>query len=51
MSMDAPSIRPLSDACGAEVTNVDLARISDTGLADIRRLVAERGVVVVRDQH
>ncbi len=50
MTAQTLSIRPLSDSCGAEVTDIDLARISDTGLSDIRRLVAERGVVVVRDQ-
>ena len=50
MTAQTLSIRPLSDTCGAEVTDIDLARISDTVLSDIRRLVAERGVVVVRDQ-
>ena len=50
MTEDDLTVTPLSATCGAEVEGVDLARLTDGQMADIRRLVAERGVVVVRDQ-
>lgn len=36
---------------GAEVTDLDIAAATDTDVAELRALLAERGVVVLRDQH
>ena len=44
-------IRPLSAHCGAEISGVDLADLSQEGLATIRATLAERGVVFLHDQH
>lgn len=41
----------LTPACGAEVVNVDVRALQDADIERLRRLVADRGVVVFRDQH
>jgi taurine dioxygenase len=43
-------IRPLSPHVGAEVTGAQLSALSDAELVDLKRLIAERGVAVLRDQ-
>jgi taurine dioxygenase len=43
-------VRPLAGAVGAEIFGLDLAELDDGGVAEIRRALADRGVVVFRDQ-
>ncbi|MDO9377537.1 MAG: TauD/TfdA family dioxygenase [Nocardioidaceae bacterium] len=45
--MLATTLQPL----GAEVTGIDLADVTDADVAELRALLAEAGVVVLRDQH
>ena len=47
MSVD---VRPLTGVMAAEVRGVDLARIDDVELAEVRRLACEHEVLVIRDQ-
>lgn len=47
MSLSVQNITPV---IGAEVSGVDLARIDDVTAAALRRLLADRGVLVFRDQ-
>ena len=45
-------VAPLTPHVGAEVTGLDLSRpLADEELADLRRALADRGVLAVRDQH
>ena len=44
------TMRPLAPHCGVEITGVDARTIDDAGFADIRQALAERGVVLLRDQ-
>jgi len=46
----AHEVRPLTGVMGAEVLGVDLATLEGESLAEIRRLMCEREVVVFRDQ-
>lgn len=48
--MGEMTIRPLAEHVGVEVTGIDARTIDDTGFAEIRRALAERGVVLLRDQ-
>jgi len=48
MSLSVQNITPV---IGAEVSGVDLAQIDDVTAAALRRLLADRGVLVFRDQH
>jgi taurine dioxygenase len=41
----------LTGGCGAEVSGVDLARISDRQWHEVRRAFVEHGVIFFRDQH
>lgn len=43
-------VRPLSEHVGAELRGAQLAQLDDADFAALQRLVAERGVVVARDQ-
>ncbi|MEO8278749.1 MAG: TauD/TfdA family dioxygenase, partial [Ideonella sp.] len=44
-------VRPLTGTCGAEIAGLDLAAgIDDSTVQEIRRLLAERGVLFFRDQ-
>ncbi|MBN8485731.1 MAG: TauD/TfdA family dioxygenase [Sphingomonadales bacterium] len=45
------AIQNLTPVIGAEVSGVDLSRIDDAMAAELRRLLADRGVLVFRDQH
>lgn len=47
MGLTVTNITPV---IGAEVTGADLARIDDALAADLRRLLADRGVLVLRNQ-
>lgn len=47
MSMD---IRPLTGALGAELTNVDITKISDKEFADIYQAFLDYSVLIFRDQ-
>lgn len=47
MSLSVQNITPV---IGSEVSGVDLAQIDDVTAAALRRLLAERGVLVLRDQ-
>lgn len=42
--------QPIAAHCGTEITDIDLRAIDDSALAAIKREVAERGVVMIRDQ-
>ncbi len=44
------TIRPLAEHVGAEITGVDARSIDDAAFAVIRQTLAERGVVLLRDQ-
>ena len=44
------SIKNITPVIGAEVSGVDLARIDELTAAALRKLLAERGVLVIRDQ-
>jgi taurine dioxygenase len=51
MSSNHIEVRPLAGAVGAEIGGVDLAGgLSDAAERDVRTALAERGVVVFRDQ-
>jgi len=43
-------IQPMSARCGAEIWNVDLNRLEPEEMDALRRTLAERGVIVIRDQ-
>ena len=43
--------RPVAPACGSFVEGLDVKRASDADLAALSQLLAERGVVFLRDQH
>jgi taurine dioxygenase len=46
------AVRPLGAAVGAEIDGLDLAKPLDgAAVDDVRRVLADRGVVVFRDQH
>ena len=47
MSIAVQNITPV---IGAEVSGIDLAQIDDLSAAALRRLLADRGVLVFRDQ-
>lgn len=47
MAIEVKNITPV---LGAEVSGVDLSRIDDIGAAALRKLLADRGVLVLRDQ-
>ena len=44
------TITPMSAHCGAEVTGVDARTMDDADFAAIRSALADRGVVLLRDQ-
>ncbi|MBM3643091.1 MAG: TauD/TfdA family dioxygenase [Alphaproteobacteria bacterium] len=44
------AIRPLSPAVGAEISGVDLARLSDAGFATIEKAWTDHSVLLFRDQ-
>lgn len=44
-------IHPVTGAVGAEIRNLDLARLDDAGADLVRRTLFDRGVVFFRDQH
>ncbi|QHE86022.1 TauD/TfdA dioxygenase family protein [Hydrogenophaga sp. BPS33] len=44
-------VRPLTPTIGAEILNVDLARLKDAQFASIRRALLDHQVVFFRDQH
>lgn len=48
--MGSFDIRPLSEHCGAEITGIDVRAIGDEAFSAIRGALAERGMVVLRDQ-
>lgn len=52
-SMKSPSlrIRPASPAVGAEVTGLDLRRLSDQDFAAVRTAWLQHGALLFRDQH
>ena len=51
MQTNHVTIKPLAGAVGAEIGGIDLAgALSDGTIGEIRRILAERGVVVFRDQ-
>ena len=43
--------RPVAPACGSFVEGLDVKRASDADLVALSQLLAERGVVFLRDQH
>ncbi len=43
-------IRPMSTHVGSEMLGIDLCTIDDAGMAAVKALLAERGLVVFRDQ-
>mgnify|MGYP003336192449 FL=1 len=43
--------RPVAPACGSFVEGLDVKRATDADLAALSQLLAERGVVFLRDQH
>jgi taurine dioxygenase len=43
-------IRRLSGVLGAEITNVNVARLTDTEFEQIQQALLEHGVIVIRDQ-
>ncbi len=45
------AIQNITPVIGAEVTGVNLAQLDDLTASSLRRLLAERGVLVFRDQH
>lgn len=44
-------IRPCTGGVGAEIHNIDLARLDESGAAIVRRTLFDCGVVFFRDQH
>lgn len=44
------SVTNLTPVIGAEVSGIDLARVDDIMAASLRQLLADRGVLVIRDQ-
>jgi len=48
--MGEMTIRPLGEHVGAEITGIDARSIDDAAFAAIRETLAERGVVLLRDQ-
>ena len=49
--LQSADVRPMTGICGVEVFGLDLSRpLAATEVAEIRRLLAERGVVFFRDQ-
>ena len=48
--MNQIQLKPLSEHVGAEAIGIDLNHIDDDGLDVLRQTVAERGVLLVRDQ-
>jgi taurine dioxygenase len=51
MRNSAIEIHPFTGAVGAEIRNVDLARLQDDAADTVRRTLFDRGVVFFRDQH
>lgn len=47
---EGTTLKYLTPRTGAEVTGVQLSKLSDQGLAQLAHFVAHRGVVVFRDQ-
>lgn len=43
-------LRPLSEHVGTEVTGIAMSALDDAGFEQLRRLVYDRGMVVLRDQ-
>lgn len=51
MSSNAIEIKPMSAALGAEIAGLDLASpLHERDVSEVRRVLADRGVVVFRDQ-
>ena len=50
MRSNQMEVRPMAGAVGAEILGVDLADLSEGAVSDIRRVLADRGVVVFRAQ-
>ena len=44
-------VTPISPHIGAEIRGIDLARLTDAQLADVRQAWADWSVLVFRDQH
>ena len=48
--MGEMQIRPLAPHCGAEITGIDARAIGDAEMALLKQTLADRGVVMLRDQ-
>ena len=48
--MNTVNLRPLSEHVGVEAVGIDLNTVEDQGFGALRKAVAERGVLFVRDQ-
>ncbi|MBV8594173.1 MAG: TauD/TfdA family dioxygenase, partial [Caulobacteraceae bacterium] len=44
------AVEPLAAACGARIGPVDLTRLSDGEFAQMRAVLADRGVIFIEDQ-
>jgi alpha-ketoglutarate-dependent taurine dioxygenase len=51
MTANPFQLQPLSPACGAEVTGMDLTRADDAAMQAVFAALAEHGVLFFRDQH
>jgi taurine dioxygenase len=43
-------IRPIADHCGAEASGIDLRDLDDAGIETLKAALADRGVLLIRDQ-
>ena len=48
--MNTVNLRPLSEHVGVEAVGIDLNTVEDQGFGALRKAVAERGVLFVRNQ-
>ena len=51
MTLAPFDVQPLSPACGAEVTGIDLTRADDAAMQAVQAALAAHGVLFFRDQH
>ena len=51
MTLAPFDVQPLSPACGAEVTGIDLTRADDAAMQAVHAALAAHGVLFFRDQH